>query len=184
MQKLETELEDRVLRFDGVSIVEPADVYNLLLCGVPPSRILVTKSTEEIESFNYQVVEDDKIREQKEAPISITAEWKHPEHIQNLNIEEYVAKKFEDFLQTANYTDDQVTLALNRISDELAEISTRGLEQFLKTAIYIVETFRSQGQVWGVGRGSSCASYILFLIGIHVVDCVKYNIDMLEFFHD
>jgi DNA polymerase III alpha subunit len=35
--------------------------------------------------------------------------------------------------------------------------------------------------VWGVGRGSSVASYVLFLIGIHKVNSLKYNLDIKEF---
>jgi DNA polymerase III alpha subunit len=35
--------------------------------------------------------------------------------------------------------------------------------------------------VWGVGRGSSVASYVLFLIGTHKVDSVKYELDFNEF---
>jgi DNA polymerase III alpha subunit len=35
--------------------------------------------------------------------------------------------------------------------------------------------------VWGVGRGSSVASYVLFLIGVHRIDSMKYNLDYKEF---
>ena len=33
----------------------------------------------------------------------------------------------------------------------------------------------------GVGRGSSVASYILYLIGVHRIDSIKYNLDWKEF---
>ena len=35
--------------------------------------------------------------------------------------------------------------------------------------------------LWGVGRGSSVASYALFLIGVHKIDSVKYDLDWREF---
>jgi DNA polymerase III alpha subunit len=47
---------------------------------------------------------------------------------------------------------------------------------------YIVDTLRANNVVWGVGRGSSVASYVLHLIGVHKVDSIKYNIPIEEFF--
>jgi DNA polymerase III alpha subunit len=41
---------------------------------------------------------------------------------------------------------------------------------------------RSSNIVWGVGRGSSVASYALYLIGIHKIDPIKYNLSINEFF--
>ena len=58
------------------------------------------------------------------------------------------------------------------------------MTEFVKTVIFIVDTFKEAGIVWGVGRGSSCASYILFLLGLHLVDPIKFDISMDEFFHD
>jgi DNA polymerase III alpha subunit len=52
----------------------------------------------------------------------------------------------------------------------------------LKTMKYIVDTLRKNNVVWGVGRGSSIASYALFLIGIHKIDSIKYDIPITEFF--
>jgi DNA polymerase III alpha subunit len=40
---------------------------------------------------------------------------------------------------------------------------------------------RKNSLVWGVGRGSSVASYVLFLIGIHKIDSIKYNLNIEEF---
>ena len=52
----------------------------------------------------------------------------------------------------------------------------------LKTMKYIVDTLRKHDVVWGVGRGSSVASYALYLIGVHKIDSVKYNLPIDEFF--
>jgi DNA polymerase III alpha subunit len=48
--------------------------------------------------------------------------------------------------------------------------------------IYLVDVMRENSVVWGVGRGSSVASYVLYLIGVHKIDSVKYNLDFKEFF--
>lgn len=65
----------------------------------------------------------------------------------------------------------------------------RELELFNKTTPmclnlmhYVVETMRAAGVVWGVGRGSSVASYCLFLLGVHKIDAIKYGLDPSEFF--
>jgi DNA polymerase III alpha subunit len=47
---------------------------------------------------------------------------------------------------------------------------------------YIVDTLRANNIVWGVGRGSSVASYVLHLIGVHKIDSIKYSIPIEEFF--
>jgi DNA polymerase III alpha subunit len=35
--------------------------------------------------------------------------------------------------------------------------------------------------LWGVGRGSSVASYCLYILGVHKVDSIKYELDIHEF---
>jgi len=47
--------------------------------------------------------------------------------------------------------------------------------------IYFVDTLRKHNILWGVGRGSSVSSYILYLIGIHRIDSIKYNLNIGEF---
>jgi DNA polymerase III alpha subunit len=46
---------------------------------------------------------------------------------------------------------------------------------------YLVDTLRKNIIVWGVGRGSSVASYILYLIGVHRIDSLYYDLDIAEF---
>lgn len=52
------------------------------------------------------------------------------------------------------------------------------LLSFLK---YLVDTMRQNSIVWGVGRGSSVASFILYLLGVHKINSIKYNLDIGEF---
>ena len=52
----------------------------------------------------------------------------------------------------------------------------------LKTMKYVVDTLRTNNVIWGVGRGSSVASYVLHIIGVHKIDSVKYNLPIEEFF--
>jgi len=40
---------------------------------------------------------------------------------------------------------------------------------------------RKNNIVWGVGRGSSVASYVLFLLGVHKIDSMYYELSVDEF---
>jgi len=46
---------------------------------------------------------------------------------------------------------------------------------------YFVDYCRDNKILWGVGRGSSVASYVLYLIGVHKIDPLKYNLDWQDF---
>jgi len=72
----------------------------------------------------------------------------------------------------------------DRLSEELELFRKNDMFMVLKTMKYLVDTFRENGVVWGVGRGSSVASYALFLIGIHKIDSVKYDLPIEEFFKE
>ena len=69
-----------------------------------------------------------------------------------------------------------------RIIQELALYKKHNMILMLKTMKYIVDTLRTNNVIWGVGRGSSVASYVLHIIGVHKIDSVKYNLPIEEFF--
>ena len=54
----------------------------------------------------------------------------------------------------------------------------------LKIVKYLVDTFEKNNIIWGVGRGSSVASYALHLLGLHMIDSIKYNLPIEEFFKE
>lgn len=69
-----------------------------------------------------------------------------------------------------------------RVSQELQLFKYHDMIPVLKAMKYIVDTLRKNNVVWGVGRGSSVASYVLHIIGVHKIDSIKYNIPIEEFF--
>lgn len=183
--KLETKLKDRVLRFDGVSVVHPDEVAYFIYRGVPPKKIQVTELDDEISQFNMQVSSEDEIcKYNVKAPIAIDLSWQLPDEFVNLDLREHFMNAFERRLGQLKYSDAQFEQACQRIEDELELVDRMGMVEFMRTVIYIIHKFRETDQVWGVGRGSSCASYLLFLIGLHVVDCVKMDVPLEEFFHE
>jgi DNA polymerase III alpha subunit len=83
-----------------------------------------------------------------------------------------------EFLYGSCTTDQQ----RDRVSQELELFISNGMYDVLHVMKYIVDTLRANNIVWGVGRGSSVASYVLHLIGVHKIDSIKYNIPIEEFF--
>jgi DNA polymerase III alpha subunit len=69
----------------------------------------------------------------------------------------------------------------SRVDEELTLFIQHGMFDLLFYLKYLVDTMREHQLVWGVGRGSSVASYVLYLIGIHKVDSIKYKLDIHEF---
>jgi len=70
---------------------------------------------------------------------------------------------------------------LQRVGEELLLFQERDLFDLLKYLKYLVDTMREHQVIWGVGRGSSVASYVLYLIGIHKVDSMYYDLPITEF---
>ena len=96
--------------------------------------------------------------------------WNIPDNYKNIDVGEFVKSKNK-------LNSDQ----LKRIDSELKEFEKRNLTDLLRFLIYMVDVLRSNNIVYGVGRGSSVASYVLFLIGIHRIDSYKFNLDIKEF---
>jgi DNA polymerase III alpha subunit len=83
-----------------------------------------------------------------------------------------------EFLYSQCTTDEQK----DRVSQELELFVLNGMYDVLHVMKYVVDTLRANNVVWGVGRGSSVASYVLHIIGVHKIDSIKYNIPIEEFF--
>lgn len=99
-------------------------------------------------------------------------EWLMPEKYKRISDQEL----YHVFI--ANCVSDEQRL---RVVEEYNEYQQREMLPLLKYLIYLVDFMKEHDIVWGVGRGSSVASYILYLIGIHRIDSIKYNLDFREF---
>ena len=185
MKELWTALDDRVLRYDGVSIVDPEQVVDLFMRGLQPNQLRVTAIGDDELQFNAQVADTDKLRVFTDAgPISLNFDWQLPPEYLTLDVEQHVSVVFGERLPGLAYDSAQTETAINRVALELSEFERRGLTDLLRVIIFVLARFRESGQVYGVGRGSSCASFVLFLLGLHVVDPIRYNVPLEEFMHD
>lgn len=70
---------------------------------------------------------------------------------------------------------------MQRVGQELLLFQERNLFDLLKYLKYFVDTMRTHGVVWGLGRGSSTASYVLYLIGVHKINSMYYDLPIEEF---
>jgi DNA polymerase III alpha subunit len=97
------------------------------------------------------------------------SKWRMPEEYQQLDIAAYVLE-----LCNSEYE-------LQRVGQELLLFQERDLFNLLRYLKYLVDILRTHNIVWGVGRGSSVSSYVLFLLGVHKIDSIYYNLDIEEF---
>jgi DNA polymerase III alpha subunit len=70
---------------------------------------------------------------------------------------------------------------LQRVGHELLLYQERGLFDLLRYLKYLVDIMQENCVIWGVGRGSSVASYVLYLLGVHRIDSIYYDLDAEEF---
>jgi DNA polymerase III alpha subunit len=116
--------------------------------------------------FNISTLYDDSIssfdRDQQKR-------WYMPGNYQNLDIAKWVLEQCD--------TQEQ----LQRCGQELLLYQERELFPLLRYLKYLVDTMREHKVLWGVGRGSSVASYVLYKIGIHRIDSMYYDLDISEF---
>lgn len=95
--------------------------------------------------------------------------WHMPEEYFKLDIARWVLDQCE--------SDPE----LQRVAEELLLFQERDLFNLLRWLKYFVDTMRKHNVVWGVGRGSSVASYVLYLIGVHKINSMYYDLDIGEF---
>jgi hypothetical protein len=95
--------------------------------------------------------------------------WHMPDEYRHMDIAEYVLSLCDSDAQ------------LQRCGQELLLFQERNLFDLLRYLKYLVDTLKSNNMIWGVGRGSSVASYVLYLLGVHRIDSMFYDLDAREF---
>jgi DNA polymerase III alpha subunit len=94
----------------------------------------------------------------------------------------FMPKEYEDFPMVEFLLDKTTNEEeYQRVVTELDLYIQHNMMALLNYLKYLVDTMRSNNIVWGVGRGSSVASYCLYLLGVHKVNSIKYELDIHEF---
>ena len=171
-----TELNDRVLWYDGDSTFPSDNIYQALVPGV--DVLFVDQLTEDIEHYNNLVQPEHRIRV-KDSVGDLDKSWNIPEYYMTLNLVTYFSDRLSEIQHL--FDDDEYEKRQCRTAVEISLYRKLNLENTLRAIIYIINTLESKEIVWGVGRGSSVSSYLLYLIGVHDVDSVLYELDIHDF---
>jgi DNA polymerase III alpha subunit len=70
---------------------------------------------------------------------------------------------------------------LQRCGEELLLFQERDLFNLLRYLKYLVDVMTQNNLIWGVGRGSSTASFVLYKLGVHQINSMYYELDPAEF---
>jgi DNA polymerase III alpha subunit len=97
------------------------------------------------------------------------ANWYMPQEYKDLDIAEYVLGLCE--------TDAE----LQRCGQELMLFQERNLFDLLRYLKYLVDVMTENQLIWGVGRGSSVASFVLYKLKVHRINSLHYELDPAEF---
>jgi len=163
----------------GRVVYDVYDLYDMVMSGLDTSKIKEVSWNEDFEKYNKAIEKnyvDTNILEKLET-IKLDVEefdrinqenWFIPDEYKTLDIKSYVLERTP-------------THAIDRVNEELNLYDKYNIIDVLKVCIYIIDTLRKNNIVWGVGRGSSVASYVLYLIGVHKIDSIKYELDINEF---
>lgn len=118
-----------------------------------PNLIKYITSNESIESFDSRHAN----------------EWYIPEEYRNFDIAKFVLDQCKTEAE------------LQRAGEELLLYQERDMFILLCYLKYLVDTMRNNNIVWGVGRGSSVSSFVLYLIGVHRINSLYYDLSITEF---
>jgi hypothetical protein len=97
------------------------------------------------------------------------ATWYMPDEYKQLDIASHVL----------NLCDSDAEL--QRVGHELLLFQERNLFDLLRYLKYLTDTMTANRLIWGVGRGSSVASFVLYLLGVHKINSLHYELDPAEF---
>lgn len=141
----------------GVTVSHEIDIENMIHVVEDPEQLITwTFSTDESQT----IPDYDALRQR---------EWFMPNDYKIMDIAEHVLGLCQDQAQ------------LQRAGQELLMFQERGLFDLLRYLKYLVDVMRENQVIWGVGRGSSVASYVLYLLGVHRIDSMYYDLDPAEF---
>lgn len=172
------DLEDRIITDTGSMVAKHKLLVQLALSGRPFSH-LPFEPHPDIDAYHHHAGtkqhlrwrEDDEVR----GPSPDTYEWITPPPWSDADIREECGAA----LRELGITDPRYQ---ERLVAEFDHIESRQMEPFFRCLLWITDMLREHNTLWGLGRGSGCASLVLFLLGITKVDPVRYDIPMAEFY--
>jgi len=164
----------------GRTILSPDAVFELMYNGRVDYDTILVEDHDEINQYNTmcKTFDRENMCLATPEPMPHTPDEEFQERNQTWMIDDYIKDiPIRDFLITMCKDDEQ----RDRVHHEMDLFEERNLVPLLQLMIYLVDHFRTNNIVWGVGRGSSVASFCLFLIGVHKINPIKYGLDVHDF---
>jgi DNA polymerase III alpha subunit len=165
----------------GIPRFTNKDLVDMIYSGhVDKCHVVLCNPSDDIEKFNAAMREQYLPELTKYIPLDVDqktfdgalqSEWFMPDEYKNKDIVWHVHNVKETYTQEER----------DRIEEELDAFRERGMFPLLRYMVYLVDFMRENNIVWGVGRGSSVASYVLYLIGVHRIDSIQFDLDWTEF---
>lgn len=184
---MKTQLKDRTLWYDGDSTIASDQLMNMLMQGYSHDRhqLCVDDLTNDIKQFNKYLPVQDRIAVKTQLR-PLNYEWNLPQFIldkvkTDTQLEAFIKEKFISKCIETDIPDEDIPDRLARVTYELSVYKRHNLYNVLRTLVYIMYVFEENNIVWGVGRGSSVSSYVLYVMGVHDVDSVLYDLNLEEF---
>lgn len=176
---LNTELNDRVLWYDGDSSFETKG----LLTAMRKYKVqFVTELNDMVLEYNRNVSAAQELRI-KDQCAPLVHEWTIPDSYKQLDVVEYLVKA-HTVLFEGRCSNQELEKRERRLAEEIVIYQRLQLVDVLRTVIWIINTLSAHDTVWGIGRGSSVSSYALYVIGVHDVDSYAYDLDIDDFLHE
>lgn len=163
----------------GRVTITSAEIVEALYAGVNLRDLLIVDGSE-ISKFNTMCVRFDRPKYALK-PVEQLEHSPQEEHDRRSN-----TWLFDDIVKDVDLSDILLSMCntdeeRSRVDEEMVLFRERGLEPLLHAMIYLVDHWKSNGVFWGVGRGSSVASFVLYLIGINRINPMKYGLSIQEF---
>lgn len=152
--------------FDIIYQGDTDKIFELFVQPNDETRQFNDVSENKLSEYTISELTDEEV---SQVDVALQSQWFIPDNYKSIDILDYLEKRCISAAQ------------LDRVRLEFSEYESRNMIPLLKFLIYLVDTMIEYNMVWGVGRGSSVASYILYIIGIHRIDSLKYDLDFYEF---
>ena len=165
----------------GIPRFSNKDLVDMIYSGhADKVHVVLCDASDDIDKFNKAMADQGMGLLQKYIPIDVEqkdfdtalqSEWFMPDEYKELDIEAFLLGKIGG----------KLTTEWARCIEELEAFQERDMYPLLRYMIYLVDFMRENNIVWGVGRGSSVASYVLYLIGVHRINSIQFDLDWREF---
>ena len=166
----------------GEMIFNETDVCDLLMQGrdieslkgmLVDSSVDIERTVEFVENFPNSLIH---YKFDKENNVTV-ADWDMIQQKTWFMPNEYIQLDIAQYILNLCTSEAE----LQRCGEELLLYQERNLFPLLQYLKYLVDVMTQNQVIWGVGRGSSVASFVLYKLGVHRINSLHYNLDIHEF---